>query len=869
MDIKAEWAIWSKDAGTRNDYSVLAHSNGLLGLGEFYHLLRHFAPGNPTEETGSPSALPWVILSRVGVGEELCVGISVQTKTPDKDATGRPISRTQYFCVRYSDLIESAVSYWELHAAAAKQALPSAGGELVRLTIPPMDPASLARTVREAGAATVATTAAMLLVGPVTVTGPGLPDTPARLHFLDAVAALLPYGYRAHLTGSTWSDGAAGDRFRIVFSSRAKDEASRVVWGTVPRPPAAGPARAYHALLTRLIAQDGHDFDPLETLITFLAADRAPRKFDEAAHAVDVLREFCLPQLLVAEGAVEKAAAADVRMLFTTGRLREIAPGERVRMARRLVSFADQQDVGLLRQRSAELGPGAAEELIADIVTACGSRLAEGSAGLARDYLGYAYERGCADVLLAELVRRASGVADAMPGLEAVGTLLAELIQAGPAAAAPYQETLQALADNPAAISAFLAQTAVRAGDASIESAAAWVRPIAGPLVQPFQLVAAGGRQQIDALVFDAMNRYGQRESVRFLLRAAAYLRRHLLVLPGFVAWLASRRLEDGEFSEADRRFWDGVIRDLGSADGRGLAWCDVARLVIGEAPQSLLSGQYAQPKFSEDLAAGWQELNRTVDSLRTTQGGIDAILEESLIAALQREKWRADQVQAAGVEALVRVLAPGGQRPHLLAIVLEPREALRQMPQDATPAMIAQVCVRAYEGRVSPETGVKLLYQSGVIATGAQALAVVETVYRALIQARAMGDDPERWATELVRRFTSGAYGERVATEFTQLAADRYIDDIRVGAGLLAELVQASPPGGAPALDATRAELLDGYREGIEELLKVTRRRQSRGVLGFGRGDQGPAVSQPPPAAQAPQPPQSGSVQPTGGGSE
>jgi hypothetical protein len=85
------------------------------------------------------------------------------------------------------------------------------------------------------------------------------------------------------------------------------------------------------------------------------------------------------------------------------------------------------------------------------------------------------------------------------------------------------------------------------------------------------------------------------------------------------------------------------------------------------------------------------------------------------------------------------------------------------------------------------------------------------------------------------------------------------------VGVGLLAELVQASPPGGVPALDAERAEALDRYREGIEELLKITRRRQSRGMLGFGRGDQGPAAQSP----QAPQPPRSGSVQPTGGGSE
>ena len=50
--------------------------------------------------------------------------------------------------------------------------------------------------------------------------------------------ALLPYGYRASYTATTWSDTAASEqRFRVVFAHRARDEASRVTWRAAARVP--------------------------------------------------------------------------------------------------------------------------------------------------------------------------------------------------------------------------------------------------------------------------------------------------------------------------------------------------------------------------------------------------------------------------------------------------------------------------------------------------------------------------------------------------------------------------------------------------------------------------------------------------------
>jgi hypothetical protein len=177
--------------------------------------------------------------------------------------TGRPISRTCYFCVPYEQLAQDPVSYQGLYEAVANlDLLPHPGGGLIPLAISRLDPAGLARTVRKLGGA-VAATAAMLLDGPVTITGPDLPDLPIRLRFFDAVAALLPYGYRPYLTTATWSDTGASDRFRLVFANRAGNEAARVRWGAQPRPPASGLARTYLGYLERALGPADGDDDQL------------------------------------------------------------------------------------------------------------------------------------------------------------------------------------------------------------------------------------------------------------------------------------------------------------------------------------------------------------------------------------------------------------------------------------------------------------------------------------------------------------------------------------------------------------------------------------------------------------------------------
>src|SRR5260370_11343240 len=238
--VNAGWAIWSKHPGSRDDYSVLASSTGPLSTAEFTRVLNHFAPGSPPAESGTPASLPWVMLSRVGVADQTALGASLQVPTDYVDGTGRPVSRTSYICVPYEEVARAPVSYRGLSSALRTAQLPCQDSALVPLTIPRLDPGELAHDVMRFGPVAVATTAALLLSGPVTITGPEFPDTETRLRFLDAVAALLPYGYRTSYTAATWSDTAAtGQRFRIVLALRARDDASRVTWRAAA--PAPGP----------------------------------------------------------------------------------------------------------------------------------------------------------------------------------------------------------------------------------------------------------------------------------------------------------------------------------------------------------------------------------------------------------------------------------------------------------------------------------------------------------------------------------------------------------------------------------------------------------------------------------------------------
>lgn len=859
VPVQAGWAIWSKHQGTRDDYSVLAASAGPLSPGEFGQLLKYFTPGNPTADPGTAGSLPWAMLSRVGVSEQLYLGMSVQVLTGDKDGTGRPISRTSYFCIPYRELERSPVSYQNLYAAVAQpNLLPRTGGSLVPLEIPRLDPAALARIIRKFGETTVAATAALLLSGPVTITGPDHPDLHSRLRFFDAVAALLPYGYRPHLTAATWSDTAADDRFRIVFAHRGRDEASSVAWGTSPRLPAAGPAQAYLGYLQRALGRTGSgdgDEQRLERLIAYLAHETEPRKFEEPTQAIDSLHGFFLP-LVVAESIdTNTTRIGDVRQLLAAGRTGELPTEHRPMMLRRLIAEGDPQDFGLISGSFDEIAAGQPGQLLADIAIVCRGQLwSAGTTGLSRDYLRLASQRNLADELLATLVTNPGSETDPTTGLDAVSKLLAELVIDAPAGTSSFPRTQRALAGNAPAGAALLANlSASRAGAPRLEEAIAWLEPVADRVVRPFvsllgDAFGAATPEPVSAGMLYELNRDGGRASVRYLLRAASYRGRLHLALPGLASWLAGAADERAPVTEETSRYWRDVVMELSPASQDEGIWLDLILLLTRNGPQGLFSGRYGQPEFSQRLAAAWWELTMEAERHSSVGRATDELLENSLIEQLSRAPWRADQSQTAAVRNLARSLTAGSQRPRLMSVVLDTTEVLRQMPSGAPPARIAQACARAQAERLAPETAFRMLAESGAITSGAQAAAVLEELHRSLTAANT-GTPAFSWPYEFIRMFTTGAFDRQVAVDFLRLTAAHCCEQIGFRIQLLTIILASAIPDVPPAIDAENAGYLESFAHDLDGMVKEVHRRQRGGLvgrfLGTGKGGPGDAVTQ------------------------
>ena len=302
VTLQAGWALWGKQPGGRQDYSVLGCSPGPFSRTEFEAIITRFAVGSPDVTVTGAAALPWVTVSWVGVNDDPHLGISVTDHTGQVDGFGRPTTQRTYFCFPYAQLARTPVSYCDLYDAIARRApaLSAVDGPMIELTVAALSSDRLADAVRRAGEQTVTATAALLLSGPVNVVqaeGTSLRD---RLEFIDAVASLLPYGYRVRFSGSTWSDTGTKHRVRLVFAARARDDTAVVPWQRAVHIPAAHRLSLLYCDRLRQLAQDPALYrgaPGLSAVIGQLAADVAPRTFDQPQGAIDSLNRLDQPGL--------------------------------------------------------------------------------------------------------------------------------------------------------------------------------------------------------------------------------------------------------------------------------------------------------------------------------------------------------------------------------------------------------------------------------------------------------------------------------------------------------------------------------------------------------------------------------------------
>lgn len=279
IEIVPEWALWGKEPSGLS-YRVLRCSDGHLNDAGFTRIMQRYSTGTHTD-------LPQVTLSWARAEGELYIGMAVQRRTDDRDHTGRKIVMTRYCALPYSRLPEP-VSYEAIYHALSDWRPPAEGAAAAPLHLPPLYPDAIAPQATEHAMGV----AALLLTGtPVHIVPSGeVPSYLERLRFLDAVAALLPYGMRTELSAATWVSSTSQSRIRLAFTSHADKDAHAVPWGTVPSFADAwnSPAHAYAELLGVHAGTPERAAD----VIRRLAALREPLRWDAgfALRALELLR---------------------------------------------------------------------------------------------------------------------------------------------------------------------------------------------------------------------------------------------------------------------------------------------------------------------------------------------------------------------------------------------------------------------------------------------------------------------------------------------------------------------------------------------------------------------------------------------------
>ncbi|MDX6742801.1 hypothetical protein [Actinocorallia sp. A-T 12471] len=358
--LTVHWALWSKQQGTREDFSVLNASRGLYSKAEFAKMLRYFASGNPD----SDRSLPRAVLSWVG-GKRPSVGFSVQKASRVRDGAGRPVPPTYHFCVPWEQLSARPVAYADLFDALAPlsdEVTEGRRAEPLHVPVRTLDPgrvAELAARWADGFALPAVMTASTLLLGPrqVCLSPDGL-GVRSRLDFLDAALALLPYGYRAHFSGGTWASPSARHPLLLFFADRPATADNRVNLSPAqPRPVFADSREQRHIGILREIfgypRPDGPPAFPglsdderravLCELVTRLAEETDPRLPDDD-HALRVLdghRRALWAARLPAARTLADARAAFADDLWAFSRL---SAGNRTATLTLLIEQGDEGD---------------------------------------------------------------------------------------------------------------------------------------------------------------------------------------------------------------------------------------------------------------------------------------------------------------------------------------------------------------------------------------------------------------------------------------------------------------------------------------------------------------------------------------------
>lgn len=864
IQLTAGWAVWGKRAGSGEDYQVLESSSKPVDTQDFARILAHFEPGTPPTERGRPGSLPWVTISWMSLSEQPYVGMALQDSTDDLDRVGRPITRTSYFCFPYASMARGPVSYLDLYRTLASVRLPRPQGAQVLVTVPVLDPARLADDITELGEGAASSAAALLLRGAVSIISADGSTLEQRLRFLDAVAALLPYGYRAGNTAATWSDSGARHRIKLAFAARTREGASGVAWRGVQPPPEgiADPATVYYRQL-RTLRERRANVDELTSLIEFLARDTTVRGFDVPGPAIDGLREFDLPFAVLDDVRRQAADPAQVRRVFATSRVTELPADGGHDMLVTLIESGDPADLDLARAWWDRVATGDPGVLLTALARSARELLwQESPARPAADaYLRLAAEHGLTDALLSKLVPPPVGDPDLAAGRDAVATVIADLVFGG-AGTAAFPRTRQALTFSPLVSCSLIAQLA--GAQPTATAVLDWLRPATDGLLAPFAAVLGPAPAAVEPGLAGELIRQDE-ECARLLLVAASAAGRLDRALPGFAEWASAAVAGPDIGMPVRTQYWRDVLATL-PVDSAGLrAWTDLALLALGADPRFLLVEQAGVPGYSQAFADGWNRL------AAGKHGQVaDEVLTAALTEYLRGRHWARDQAQVSIVADIVERLTVGGRRPRLEAQtaaavatsgarawlsvkgwfdrLLQDRPGavqegtlilLREPPASATVTELAELCVQGFTSKLAAREAVLALVQSGVLRTAADALRLVEELRHLL-----PGSGPAaEWMTDFIQVAANGTVGWPVAWEFRELAVSQSLDEIEHRLYLLFACTGGGPPAtSAPTLPDAAVQRLEQAGKTIDQILGATLPRANRPGQRKGDGSQGEA---------------------------
>ncbi|WP_433241124.1 hypothetical protein [Actinomadura nitritigenes] len=462
------------------------------------------------------------------------VGVALEDWTGEADGAGRPIAETRYLCVPYEALRGVPVSYAGLFEALSGLT-PPFPPEGVELRVAPLDPAVAADALGRFGVQRVAAAASLLIDGPVTVTGAPELTAVDRLVFLDAVAALLPYGWRTRFSAATW-DQSGNRNVSLAFARQVRDRTAELDWRTPRLPERDTPGRAYAEMLADLFGDRGRSH---AEVVAHLAQATDPLVDTDPSTVVRVLGGLDWPATVLQ--AVERGThdPADIRDLLTTGRHRELGDAAARKVLYALIRERVPEDVPLLRERWADLGQ--------------------------------------ADDLLASLLGPADRGEDETARAEAAALTVLEMVdlEAVAAGAPQWPATLGALAGNPRAVCALMAELAFGPQDRLV----AWYRMLSHRLPEsllgPFGDVLFDPLRPVDPDRLAALAGHGT-GCVSDLVALGSGTGRLGYVLPGLAGWLTAldRVPEDGPLKARLAQAESPTPRERGVLDGL-LLWLD------------------------------------------------------------------------------------------------------------------------------------------------------------------------------------------------------------------------------------------------------------------------------------------------------